>query len=85
MKKYCIFALVLVLAMSMAACSMGGNETTTTTTPSTTSPMATILPTIPTTIEPNIPDTQVDTGSLGDMDGTEDITTDNSDDMRSRK
>jgi len=74
MKKYSIYAVILVLAISLAACRMdGGNESTTrntTNAPTTATP--TIIPSMP-TVETNIPDPSVDTGHLGDtegMDGT---------------
>ena len=75
MKKITIFALVLVLAISLCACRMGGNEEPTTiptTVPTTAAPTTMPDPTIidPTildpTIETNIPDTNVDDDHLID-------------------
>lgn len=75
MKRITILALVLVMALSLCACRMGGNEETTTV--PTTQPETTTMP-VPTTTEPmipdltfetNIPDTNVDDEHMTDTTG----------------
>ena len=56
MKKICIFALVLVFALSLAACGRKDNNET-----SSPSTDMTIIPDIDPTIGTNIPDPSVDT------------------------
>ena len=83
MKRFTILALVLVLALSLCACRMGGKEEPTTiptTVPHvTTMPDPTIItPTIlDPTIEINIPDTNVDDDHL--IDPTDDTAGDTND------
>lgn len=77
MKKIAIISLVLIMAMSICACRMGGNDETTPTTEPTTEPPATTMPepTIPEPtvldptldpIAPNVPDPSVDDNHLID-------------------
>lgn len=79
MKKIAIIGLVLIMAMSICACRMGGNDETTPTptTEPTTEPPATTMPepTIPEPtvldptldpIAPNVPDPSVDDNHLID-------------------
>ena len=86
MKKFGIIALVLVLALSLCACTRRKNETTVPTTKSTIPPTTaapTIAPTMPTEMPTtNIPDPNVDpshstqdtneTNDMGITDGTTD-------------
>ncbi len=71
MKKCCIFALLLVLALSLCACGRNNDATV----PSTRSVMPStdmnILPDTMPTLETNIPDPNVDTQMPGYTDGTE--------------
>lgn len=76
MKKFAIFTLVLVIALSLNACRMGETQTTTeqnttpdtttATTPTVTTPIATDPIVIDPTIEPNVPDPSVDNDHLID-------------------
>ena len=93
MKRIGIIALVLILALSMAACRRGSTDntepsvttqpTTTPTTAPTTQPttMPTIIPEIDPTIDTNIPDPDVDT-SMPDI--SEDFTGENGNNARGR-
>ena len=77
MKKFGIFALAVILALSAAGCGKRDNKnptTTPSTAPATTAP--TVMPEIP-EIETNIPDPTVNDNSTGDstdMTGTTDAT-----------
>lgn len=73
MKKYCIFVLTLVLALSLSACRSKSNNPTqpSTTTPATTTQPMTTAPILdPTimdpTIDQNIPDPEVNPNSTMD-------------------
>ena len=83
MRKLTIFALVLIVALSLCACRMGSNNETTPTDNTTTEPQASdpttpatdptiIAPTImDPTIAPNVPDPSVDDDHLIDPTGGE--------------
>ena len=70
MKKFCIFALVLLMAFSLAACGRR-NNTTPTTTATTPSTDMNILPDMDPTLDTNIPDPNVDTSMPMYTDGTD--------------
>lgn len=82
MKRFSIFVLVIMLALSLAACGKKNNNNTTA--PSSTTPTAgsSILPETEPTMGTNIPDDNVNDNSTGNaadsMDGTTVPTNDNS-------
>ena len=80
MKKYIIFVLTIILALSLCACRRNNAATTPNTSNVVPSTDMNVLPDTMPTLETNIPDPNVDTQMPGYTDGT-DITDDIMDDF----